>query len=438
MSLIIPQFLFCLAGILALQHIIANAGNPDTIKKLKRAGLVAAGVIGIALMAYLSLDYLGESMTRLKGQLDNQPEQVRTPVMNAINALTKDRKAIFLQDIFKSLIIIAIFFFVVYSYARKKIKNPAWVYATAIILLLIDLLPVDNTYLNESPGGESAWSEPEESKQELVMGKADQQILADTSWYRVLNLAVSPFQDASTSYFHKSIGGYHAAKIGRYQDLWENKVSPEVELFRSDTTAQRIGLDQTTYTGLNMLNTKYIIGYNPPATSGERPLVIKNPNALGPAWFVREVRFAKNLKDEMNSLLGLDASKTAIVPEDQKSKITQPVYDSAAQIQLVKNDNNVITYRSSATTNQFAVFSEVYYSEGWNAYIDGKKGDYVKTNYALRGLSIPAGNHMIEFKFEPASYKRGRTLTSIGQILVLLLLLTGIFVEWKRRRRLGD
>ena len=108
--------------------------------------------------------------------------------------------------------------------------------------------------------------------------------------------------------------------------------------------------------------------------------VIVNPNALGPCWLVKEVRFADNLRGEMNALNGLDASQIAIVPASEKSKITQPVYDSAAKIELVKNDNNIITYKSSAATNQFAVFSEVYYSEGWNAYVDSKKVDYVKTN----------------------------------------------------------
>ncbi|MFI5130835.1 MAG: YfhO family protein [Chitinophagales bacterium] len=436
MSLVIPQFLWCVAAIIALQAIIDTRNDPDTRKKLKKAGMVAAGVIVIAFMAYLSLDYLGEAMKGLKEQVANQQEQVKTPVLSAVNALVEDRKSIFLLDIFKALAIIGIFFFVLTLYVRKKLKTDAWVLGAAIFLILIDLLPLDNTYLNKTPLGESAYTEPEESKPELAMGKADQQILKDTSWYRVLNLAVSPFQDASTSYNHKSIGGYHAAKIGRYQDVWENKVSPEVELFRNDTAAQMgLGLNPASYTGLNMLNTKYIIGANPPITSNERPLVIANPNALGPCWFVREVRFAKDLKEEMNSLIGLDASKVAIVPEDQKAKVTLPVYDSAAKIELVKNDNDVITYRSSAATGQFAVFSEVYYSEGWNAYIDGKKTDYVKTNYTLRGLSVPAGNHTVEFKFEPPSYKRGRTFTSIGQVIVLALLITGIFVEIRNRRK---
>jgi uncharacterized membrane protein YfhO len=125
------------------------------------------------------------------------------------------------------------------------------------------------------------------------------------------------------------------------------------------------------------------------------------------------------------------------VPASEKNKVTQPVYDSAAKIEKVDNgdNHNIITYKSSAASTQFAVFSEVYYSEGWNPYIDGKKGDYIKTNYALRGMNIPAGSHTIEFKFEPPSYKKGRQLTIIGQILVLLLLAGGIFMELRNRKK---
>jgi uncharacterized membrane protein YfhO len=155
---------------------------------------------------------------------------------------------------------------------------------------------------------------------------------------------------------------------------------------------------------------------------------------LGPCWFVQEVHFADDLKAEMKSLNGMDASKTAIVSVNDKSKVTQPVYDSAARIALVRNDNDLITYKSTASANQFAVFSEVYYSEGWSAYVDGKKTDYVKTNYAIRGMNVPAGTHTIEFKFEPASYTRGRMLTTVGQLIVLALLIVGIFVEVRRRK----
>jgi hypothetical protein len=437
MSIVVLELLWPFAAILALQQVLSQANDPATWKKLKRAGFVTAGVLVIMFMAYLSFNYMDEGLRQLKGQMAGQQAQVSEPVMNVIKALIEDRKSVFLQDIFKALAIIGVFFIFLSLYARQKIKKEAWVFGAAIVLLLIDLIPVDSMYLNKRANGDDAYAEEGEAKQELTMGKADQQILKDTSWYRVLNLATGgPFSDASTSYFHKSIGGYHAAKIGRYQDLIENKLSPEIDLLRRDSTLRPgAGLNQSAYTGLNMLNTKYIIGSNPPASSNEQPFIMINPNAAGPCWFVKEVRFANTLQEEMKTLNGLDATQTAVVPVSEKNKITQPVYDSAAAIRLIKNDNDIIQYRSSAKTNQFAVFSEVYYPEGWNAYIDGKKFDYVRTDYTLRGMNVPAGDHTIEFRFEPSSYKKGRMLTSIGQILVLLLLATGIFIEVRKKSR---
>ncbi|MBL7740064.1 MAG: YfhO family protein [Chitinophagaceae bacterium] len=436
MSLVILEFLWPLAAILGLHHIINNVSDAATQKKLKYAGIAAAGVFIVMFMAYLSFSYEDEGLKQLKEQVAKQPQQVSEPVMSVVMALVEDRKSIFLKDIFKALAVVAIFFFIITLYTRNKIKSVSWVLASAIILLLIDLLPVGNTYLTKRGNGEDAFSDAEEAKKELAMGKADQQILQDKSWYRVLNLSVSPFQDAATSYFHKSIGGYHAAKIARYQDLWENKLLAEIDSLRQDATLV-FGLSQSKYTGLNMLNTKYIIGSNPPQYSNEQPFVITNPNALGPVWFVREVRFANTLQEEMGLLNGMDASQTAVVSAADKGKITQPVYDSTASIKLDTNDNNTIKYTSSSKTSQFAVFSEVYYSEGWNVYVDGQKADYVKTNYAIRGMNVPAGNHTIEFRFEPASFKKGKQYTSIAQIIVLLLLAGGIFLEVKNRKKVA-
>jgi hypothetical protein len=436
MSLVILEFLWPLAAILALQQIISQANDPAAWKKLKLAGIVTAGILLIMFMAYLSFDYMDEGAKQLKQQVASQSPEVSGPVLNILKALTEDRKSIFLQDIFKAVAITGIFFVILSLYTRKKIKKESWVVIAGILLLLIDLLPVGKTYLDKRGNGEDAFAEADESKKELAMGKADQLILKDTSWYRVLNLSVSPFQDASTSYFHKSIGGYHAAKIARYQDLADNKLYQEFDLLRKDSTLSA-GLNQSTYTGLNMLNTKYIIGANPSAFSNEQPFVIVNPNALGPCWLVKEVRFANTLQDEMKTLQGMDASQVAVVPASEKAKVTQPVSDSTATINRVDNgdNHNVVTYKSAAVASQFAVFSEVYYSEGWNAYVDGKKTDYVKTNYTLRGMNVPAGSHTIEFKFEPASFKKGKQLTSIGQIVVLLLLATGIFIEVRNRKK---
>ncbi len=431
-AIVILEVLWPFAAMLGLQQVINQRNDPATWKKLKQAGIATAAVVVLMFLAYLSFDYMDEGTKQLKQQVAGQ--QAEAPVLKAINGLLADRKSIFLSDIFKSIAIAGAFFVVLALYTRQTMKKATWVYAAAIILTLIDLLPVGNLYFTKRAYGQDAFTE---SDDEVRMGKADQLIVRDTGWYRVLNLdrEISPFQDASTSYYHKSIGGYHAAKIGRYQDLVENKIGPEVGLLSGDSLINT-GLNQSKYTALNMLNTKYIIGANPPQNSNQQPFVIMNPNALGPVWFVKDVRFAKDLPDEMRALEGLDASQTAIVSTNDKAKVTQPSFDSSASIRLIKNDNDIITYQSSSTSPQFAVFSEVYYSEGWNAYIDGKKSDYVKTNYTLRGMNVPAGQHTIEFKFEPASFKRGKTITTFGQLIVLLLLLGGIFWEWRRGRSL--
>lgn len=430
-AIVMLQLLWPFAAILALQHILVNRANPETWKKLKQGGIATGAVFLIAFMAYLSLDYISELAKQLREYFSSQPGT--ESLLEVVKASAADKKAIFLQDIFKSLLIAGAFFIVLAMYTRNKIRNANVVLGVGIFLVLVDLLPIGSTYMNKNGRNEDAWTEPEETRKELMAGKADQLILQDKGWYRVLNMSTSPFQDATTSYFHKSIGGYHAAKIGRYQDLAENKLNEEFSLLTRDSTLS-MGLAQTKYTGLNMLNTKYIIGSNPSQFDNAQPFVIPNPNALGAAWFVRNIQFAPDLKAEMNALQGLDASQTAIVPATDQSKVTQPVFDSAAKIELVSNDNDIIKYKSSASTPQFAVFSEVYYSEGWNAFVDGKKVDYVRTNYTLRGMNVPAGDHAIEFRFEPASFNKGKTFTTIAQVLVLLLLAGGIFMEWRGRR----
>ncbi|MBC7947020.1 MAG: YfhO family protein [Chitinophagaceae bacterium] len=432
-SIVMLELLWPFAAIIALQHIITKREDPDTWKRLKQAGIATAVLFLIMFMAYLSLTYIDEPTKQFKTELASQPPQVSEPLINVINASAKDKKAVFMQDIFKGLAIIGIFYVILTLYVRRKINKASWVIGAGIFLLLVDLLPVGSTYMTKRANGEDAFTDADT---EVRMGKADQQIIQDKSWYRVLNLAVSPFQDASTSYFHKSIGGYHAAKIGRYQDLVENKLYQEINLLSRDSTLG-FGLNQSKYTGLNMLNTRYIIGSNPSVTSNEQPFVIVNRNALGPAWFVREVRFAPDLKSEMNGLNGLDASQVAIVPASEKSKVIVPAPDSSAKIEWISNDNNSTVYKTTANSPQFAVFSEVYYSAGWNAYVDGKKSDYVRTNYTLRGMSIPAGAHTIEFKFEPASVKSGRQITMIGQILVLLLLAAGVFLEIRKKQTIA-
>ena len=185
---------------------------------------------------------------------------------------------------------------------------------------------------------------------------------------------------------------------------------------------------------LNMLNTKYIIQKDP-RTSLTQQYQINN-DALGPCWLVKDIQFVKDANAEMAALDNFNPKDTAIVQEAYKSSIPfMPQYDSTASIKLIKNDNDVITYSFNASTNQFAVFSEVFYDAGWKAWIDGKEAPIVKVNYVLRGLAVSPGNHNIVFKFEPQGYFKGKKITSIFSYLLIALVALGIFMEWRKNKK---
>ena len=181
-----------------------------------------------------------------------------------------------------------------------------------------------------------------------------------------------------------------------------------------------------------MLNTKYIIQADP--RTGQ-PVARLNPGAYGPCWLVKAIHYVKDGNEEMKALDSINVRDTAIVQQQFASKVKfAPVADSTASIRLIENDNDKITYKSSARTNQFAVFSEIYYDKGWDVYLDGNKTDYLRVDYLLRGMAIPAGDHNIEFRFEPHSYKLGMMLTSWFSLLIYLLLIAAAAVEWKKRK----
>jgi hypothetical protein len=229
-------------------------------------------------------------------------------------------------------------------------------------------------------------------------------------------LNVSGFQDNNTSYYYNSVGGYHAAKIAIYQDLIE----------------QKLVRWQSNMPVVNMLNVKYLIQRGRNGTERYQ----KNDSALGNAWLVKDIQYVKDARAEMNALGNFNPKDTAVVQDGFKSSIPfEPVADSSATISLLKNDNDVITYSYNAASNQFAVFSEIYYKSGWKAYIDGKEAPIVKVNYVLRGLAVPAGKHDIKFEFKPEGYYKGKTITSVFTVILLAILLVGFFMEWKNRKQ---
>ena len=276
------------------------------------------------------------------------------------------------------------------------------------IFCMIDLMVINTTYLNHE-----SYQEPNENTMVFQKSKADEEILKDTSFYRVFNFAGNAFAENFTPYYYNSIGGYHAAKLRIYQDLIERQFAQQPNIYV-----------------LNMLNTKYFIQKNQQyITEGYQP----NPGALGNAWFVNNLQFVKTADEEMKALDSFDAKQTAFVREEWgKGLKTSYTNDSADFIRLVHNDNDIINYTSQAKTDQFAVLSEIYYPAGWKAFIDNKEVPIIRVNYVLRGISVPAGNHTIQFRFEPQGYLTGKSLTTIFSWLMLVALVAAAYLTWRQ------
>lgn len=245
--------------------------------------------------------------------------------------------------------------------------------------------------------------------------------------YRVLQLR-NPFSDGETPFYHKSIGGYHGAKLKRYQELIEFHIQPEMSRFIDSLQATQRTEVLRDLPVLNMLNTRYIV-YNPDAPP------IENNYALGNAWFVSQVEVANSADEEITALNGLDAATTAVVPASMANIVTAPErVDSASEVTMQSYSVKYLKYRTKSNLSMPLVFSEIWYPEGWICRIDGQEVASFRANYILRGVQVPAGEHTIEWSFEPSTMKRGKTLSLTGSVLLLSLLLVAIGTEWKRFR----
>jgi len=388
--------------------------------------LIGMGVvIGFVLLVKLSPG----TFTRL--YTDREYEQVSASVKGQQNAsqivdeffaaVSTAREEIVSSDAGRSLILLILSGALIYGFARYRYKKEFLIYGL-IVLIAIDLIGVDRRYVDsDSFVKKSVNSTP------FPETLADQSIKQDpTLSYRVLNLAANTFNDASTSYYHQSIGGYHGAKLKRYKELIDYRLTPEMSSLRSalqkpDSSFQQIIGGQS---ALNMLNTKYII-YNPET----QPLV--NPGALGNAWFVSEVKIVPNADAEIAALNNFNPKTTAIVDQRFSDKVTgiNVVNDSSSAIKLTSYKPNHLTYETNSSGDHLAVFSEIYYDEGWNAYVDGKKVDYVRADYVLRAMKIPAGKHQVEWKFEPEVVATGGMVSLAGSILLILFFLGVVYKE---------
>ena len=336
-------------------------------------------------------------------------EQQYSVLPGLIDALIADRKSMLLSDSLRSIGLMGVSAAILWFLLQQKLKQTQVVFAFAIVILF-DLISVDKRYVNEDD-----FSPAKTIENPFTASSVDRLILQDSTQYRVANFAVDPMQDGRTSYFHNSIGGYHAAKMGRYQELFDYQIS------------------QRNMKVLDMLNAKYIIFSD---AEGD-PQVQLNTEANGNAWFVEQLQLVNSANEEMQALDSLDSKRVAVL--NSKILATFPTSDFATtfekdattNIQLEVYDVTELRYHSTAKTPQFAVFSEIYYKDGWNAYIDGVLSPHYNVDYVLRGMYVPAGDHTIEFKFEPSVIQQGKMI-SLSAYALLLLLPVGWFFYKKK------
>ncbi|UEG49057.1 YfhO family protein [Ferruginibacter lapsinanis] len=432
MAMVIPQLAVALLSVLFVNELISVTEKDKLNKLLKNCLIATGGVIAFLIGFYFIADFKNEATLELKKNLADAMQNANPEfVNNYINAIVKDRQALYSADMWRSIGFILAGIAAIFLYCKQIIKAPV-LFAALILFTTIDLVSVDKRYLNDEN-----FIEPVDYEQAYADYNADIQIKRDPGFFRVLNLAFrdgggnfqtsigNAFNDAIASYKHNNIGGYHPAKLGVFEDLKEKQIYKNIEAWGANPNAK------DSFRVLNMLNMKYVI--MPDQNNPKQTVAIQNPYALGNCWLVKEIKFVKTADEEMAALDNFDPSTTAIVNEQFKNAIPfSPVYDSSASIRLVENKNDDITYDFNSASNQFAVFSEMYYSRGWDAYIDGKKTEYCKVNYALRGLAIPAGKHTIKFSFNPEVVNLGEKLSNYFGWFSILFVLLSAFMIWKK------
>ena len=380
MSMVLPQFAFPLLSALGLDQLLNSQESRENIwKKFRLAAIITGGVLVVLFLIYLSADFKGRNDNSLRdsfamqmSQGQNNP-QAQPFAQSLVKALQEDRASLFRADLFRSFVLVLIAVLLMGAYIKGKIK-PTLLTVGLLLLSSFDLLTVGQRYLNNSK-----FVEKEEFEGSIPATAADRQIMDDPHKpFRVFDQTEEWYQSSRASYYHNSVGGYHPAKLGLYNDIIEHQIGKgNMEV-------------------LNMLNTKYFIMQDP---ASRQAVARINPGAFGPAWLVKGIKYAKDSDAEMQDLDSTHLHDTAVIQEKFKAAVKfPPQFDSTASIKVTEYMNDNIKYEFNAATNQFAVFSEVYYPRGWNAYLDGNKAEYVKANYVLRGMSVPAGKHQIEFR----------------------------------------
>ena len=423
MALVGPQLTFVWFACLALKDIYEGKTNYD---KLKKSLLIAGGITSticllFALVPTLFLTFSSSA----DAQLTNLPDWYKS-------ALIADREDLTTSDAWRSFFLIAFTFCILYFTSLSKNKSYIGFGIIAIaIVSFFDLWSIDRRYLNENNFVKKS------KRVEIPLTASNKYILEDKDpSYRVLTLN-NPFNDSNVSYYHKSIGGYNAAKLRRYQDLIDIYIEPEIRLITNNLSNAKITtireadniLTNTATPVLDMLNMRYLI------INSEMPAAT-NHSANGNAWFVKKVQYVDNADEEMQTLGDINPKETAVVDKSFSNIISEGEYnlDSTATITMTSYEPIRVKYESNSTTDNVAIFSEVFYQPRWKAYIDGKLVDHFRTNWILRGLKIPAGKHEIVFNDEPDTYWNLCRLVSLGSFILIFTILA-VIGWWLKKQK---
>ena len=399
------QLGFVSLGILGLIRFIQLKSTWSDIKKplLFAAGLSGGLALFFGMAPDLFLDFKGPNF----GSALIQDTGLNNQIWRSIQL---DRIDLFQSDAFRSFFIVLIGTGIIWVASTGKVKKSIWLIAL-VLLGIFDLTPVAKRYF-----GKDFFVSKATLEEQILPTPADQKILQDSSHYRVVNVATSFMNDATTSYYHQSVGGYHAAKLRRYQELIEKQ-------FTANPGQMNI---------LNMLNTKYIL--SPDSTGQLAPQT--NPGALGNAWLVSSVQVVPTADEALIGIGKIDPGNVALVEKKDASFVPNASFKTDGTINLTSYKPNHLTYSSDAKNPSFVVFSEIYYrgNKDWKSYIDGKETNHVQADYILRGLAIPAGKHTIEFKFAPISVITGNKI-DLGASIAMLLFIAFAFYQAAKAKK---
>ena len=433
--LVIAEFTIPLLAIFALKRIL---DEPEILKKDKKPLAISLALTaGIALIVALLPDSLGMNYVPAQEaqMLQNAVNQQMIPaneLPGILGNLKEVRSAVVSSDALRSFFIIGIGCALLFLYSRGKLAKSVTLGGIAI-LCLVDMWGVNKRYLNDDQFVTNSAKTDTFKKTQT-----DELILKDTAPdYRVLNFASNTFNENNTSYWHKSVGGYHAAKLRRYQEMIEHHISPEMQVAYQEIASvngRMDSVDASKFRIINMLNTKYFIF--PTGAQGQTAPIL-NPYAYGNAWFINNVKYVDNANQEIDALKEVMPTETAVVDKHFKETLRNAVdayKDTVSTITLTSYQPNHLVYKSNNAKDGIAVFSEIYYPDGWVATIDGKPVDIARADYILRALYIPAGQHTIEMQFDPKSLHVTEGIAYAGQVLIILVIAGLIFAYYRRKK----